>query len=122
MTRLLHKICISKFVFRKRLDVRYGFAPEALGEELDLVALDIFHGKDVQPLKEVEGGVVDGIAEDGFLNEEDIAASFFDLFADVQEVLSLFFEDLVHLAVIRDDDGVVHLGQDTRIKKPQDGA
>ena len=39
----------------------------------------------------MQAKVVDGVAEDGFLNEEDVAFCFLDLFDYVKEVFSLFF-------------------------------
>ncbi len=57
----------------------------------------------------MEGKFVDGISEDRLLNEEHIAARLFNLFAEVEKVLTLFFENLVHLAVVIDNDLVVHL-------------
>ena len=38
--------------------------------------------------------------EDRLLDEEDIAARLLDLLADVEDVLSLFSEDTVHLGVV----------------------
>jgi len=43
------------------------------------------------------------------LNEENVATRFFDGLAEVEDVESFFFQDLVHLTVIVDDDLVVHL-------------
>ena len=41
--------------------------------------------------------------------EKDVAAGGFDFLAHIEEILSLLFEDFVHLAVIVYDDSVVHL-------------
>mgnify|MGYP006876479403 CR=1 FL=1 len=43
------------------------------------------------------------------MNEEDVASGLLDSLAQVEEVLSLLLEDLVHLSVVVDDDLVVHL-------------
>ena len=43
------------------------------------------------------------------MNEENVATRFFDSLAEVEDVESFFFQDLVHLTVIIDDDLVVHL-------------
>ena len=57
----------------------------------------------------MKGQVVDGVAEDGFLDEEDVALGFLDLLDHVEEVGALFLDDLVHLAVVVYGDGVLHL-------------
>ena len=62
-----------------------------LADELDFVAFDVFDGEDVEFGEEVQAKVVDGVAEDGFLNEEDVTFCFLDLFDYVEEVFSLFF-------------------------------
>lgn len=56
-----------------------------------------------------EGEFVRGVSEDGLLDEEDVATGFLDRFAEIEDVDSLFFENFVHLSVVRNDDLVVHL-------------
>lgn len=109
LTRLLHEFRLAKFVLRKRLDIRNRLASQALGEEPDFVALDVLDDEDLELREEMQGKVGDGIAEDGFLDKEDVAARFFDAFAKVEEVLTFFLQNFVHLAVVVDDDGVIHL-------------
>jgi len=100
----------AEFVFGEGVDVGDGFAAGGFADEFDLVAFDVLDGEDVEFGEEVEGEVVDGVAEDGFLDEEDVAFCLFDLLDHVEEVGSFFFEDLVHLSVVVDDDLVLHVG------------
>jgi NTP pyrophosphatase (non-canonical NTP hydrolase) len=58
----------------------------------------------------MQGEVVDGVTQYRLLDKENIASALLDLLAYVQEVLAFFLEDLVHLAVVVDDNLVVHLG------------
>ena len=80
-----------------------------LANELDLVTLDVLDRKYSQLGEEVETEIVDGVAENGFLYKENIAFGFFDFLDHVQEISSFFLENLVHLAVVVDDDLVFHL-------------
>jgi len=57
----------------------------------------------------VEGEVVDCVTEDGFLDEEDVAFCLLDFLNHIEEVGSLFFEDLIHLSVVVHNDLVFHL-------------
>ena len=57
----------------------------------------------------METEIVDCVAEDRFLDEEDVTACLFDFFAHVEEVCSFFFENLVHLSVIIYYNLVFHL-------------
>ena len=43
------------------------------------------------------------------MNEEDIAVGFLDLFDEVKDILAAFLDNFIHLAVIVDDDSVIHL-------------
>jgi len=57
----------------------------------------------------VEGEVGDGVAEDGLLDEEDVAARGADGLAHLEDVLALGVEHPVHGAVLRDHHGVLHV-------------
>ena len=57
----------------------------------------------------MQAEVVDGVSEDGFLDEEDVAFCLLDLFDEVQEVFAFFFEDFIHLSVVVYDYLVFHL-------------
>lgn len=57
----------------------------------------------------MKGQIVYGVTKNGLLDKENIASTLFDLFADIQKVLTLLFQDLVHLAIVIDDDLVVNL-------------
>lgn len=107
--RFLDEVRVPELVLGERVDVCDGLAPERLREELDLVALDVLDEQDVEPLEERERHVVDGVAEDGLLDQKDVAVRLLDLLADIQEVRAAFLDHLVHLPIIVDDDCVVHL-------------
>jgi hypothetical protein len=106
---LIHEIRIPKFVFCESLDICDGFTPETLCEKIYLIAFYVLDSKDVEALEERERCVVDRVAQDGFLNEQDVATALFNLFADIQQIGATLLDDLVHLPVIVDDNRVVHL-------------
>lgn len=54
--------------------------------------------------------IVDGITKDTLLYEKDVAFGLFDLLRHIQQICPLLFEDLVHLAVVVDDNLVLHIG------------
>lgn len=110
-TRLLDELGRTQLVLGKGLDVRDGPAPRRLCNEVDLVPLNVLDDHDLELGEEVQGQVGDGVSEDGLLDKEDVAAGLLDSLAQVEEVLSLLFEDLVHLSVIVHDDLVVHLAK-----------
>lgn len=95
---------------RKRSRCRDGFAAGGFADEFHLVTLDILDTENPEFVEKVEGEIVDGIAEDALLDEEDVAFCLFDLLDHVEEVGALFLEDLVHLTVVVDDDLVLHVG------------
>ena len=43
------------------------------------------------------------------MDQQNVAVCLLDLFANVEQVLAALFNDLVHLSVVVDDNGVVHL-------------
>lgn len=116
MTRLLYKIRVPELIFCKGVDVCYRFTAKALGEELDLVTLDLLDGEYIQAFEEVERRVIHCITENGFLDQKDIAIGLLDLFANVEKILSAFFDYFVHLAVVVDYNGVVHLRENSVLK------
>ena len=71
---LLDKVRLAELVGRHLLDVRDGLAPERAREELDLVALDVAHGEDLELLEVRERELVRRVAEDRLLDEQDVAA------------------------------------------------
>lgn len=107
--RLLDEVGIAELVFGERLDICNWLATDALGQELDLVPLDVLHNENIQTLQEGQRGVVDRVTENGLLDEQHVTVGLLNLFAEVEQVLAAFFNDLVHLPVIVDDDSVVHL-------------
>ena len=106
---LFHEIRIPELVFRECLDVCNGLTSKTLREKINLVAFYVLDSKNVESLEEGERCVVDRVAQDGLLDEQNVAAALFDLLANIQKIGAPLFDDLVHLPVIVDDDGVVHL-------------
>lgn len=43
------------------------------------------------------------------MDEEDITARLLDLLTKVKNILTFFFDNLVHLPIVVDDHGIVHL-------------
>lgn len=84
IVRLIYEVRISELVFGKCLDVCDWFASETLCEKVDLIAFYIFDDEDVEALQEGKGCVIDCVAQNGFLDKQDIAAALFDLFAYVE--------------------------------------
>lgn len=80
-----------------------------LANEFYFVALNILDAKNIQLSEEMQGKVVDGISENRFLNKQDIALGLLDLLAHVQQVSSFLLQNLIHLAVVVNDDLVFHL-------------
>lgn len=109
VTLLLYQIRITQFVLREGLDVRHRLTSETLDEEVDLVTFDVFDDEDIETFEEVERRLVYSITEDGFLEKKNVAAGLFDFLAEVEKVGTTFLDDFVHLAIIVDDDRVVHL-------------
>jgi hypothetical protein len=110
VVRLFHEVCVSKFILGECLNICDRFASKTLCEEVDLIAFHIFDCKDVEALEEGEGGIIYRVTQDGLLDEQNIAATFLDLFTYIEQVGAAFLDDLVHLPVIIDDNSVVHLG------------
>ncbi len=53
--------------------------------------------------------IVHCVSENRLLDEEDVALGFLDLLDHVQQICSLFLEDLVHLPVVVDNNLVLHV-------------
>ena len=75
-------------------------ACQGLAQELNVVPLDILDHHDLHLVEEVDGEVGECIPQDGFLDEEDVAACLLDLLHDVEDVGPLFLEDTVHSGVV----------------------
>lgn len=80
---LLYKVSVTELVFSERIDVSDRLASQAFGQELDLVTLNVLHNKNVQTLQEGQRSVINGVTEDGLLNQENVAVRLLDLFADI---------------------------------------
>ena len=100
----------AEFVFCEGVDVGDWFASCRFANELYFITFNVFNAQDVEFGEEVQGEVVDGVAEDGLLDQEDVTFCFFDFLDEVEEVGPFFFEDLVHLSVVVYDDLVLHVG------------
>ena len=60
-----------------------------LGDELDVLPLDVLDDEDLHLREEVERELVDGVAQDRLLDQQHVAARLGDLLAHVENVLAL---------------------------------
>lgn len=111
---LFDQVGVTQLVLGESIDIGDRFASGRLGDEFDLVPLDVLDDHDLEFGEEVQGELVDSVSEDGFLDQQDVAASLLDLLAQGQEVLTFFLQDLVHLSVVVYYDLVVHLREQFR--------
>lgn len=109
LVSFLHQLCGTELVLGEGLNVGHGLGTGGLGNEVDFVSLNVLDDKDLELGKEVKGKIGDGVAEDRFLNEEDITTCLLDTLAEVEKILSLFLQDLIHLSVVVNYDLVIHL-------------
>lgn len=109
LCRLLDEVSVAELVLAERVDVGDGLAAEALGQEADLVALDVLDDEDLELGEEVQRDLVHGVAQDALLHEQHVAPPLFDLLAQLENVRALLLDDAVHLAVVVHYDGVVHV-------------
>jgi hypothetical protein len=80
-----------------------------LANKLNFLPLDILDRQNLKFRQEMQTQIIDGIPKNRFLNQENVTSCFLDFFTHVQEIGSLFFENLVHLSVIVDDYLILHL-------------
>ena len=80
-----------------------------IADELNVLSLNVFDDHDLHLREEVERHLVDGVAEDGLLDEHDVAAGLLDRLAQVEDVRPLLAQCPVHLRVVADDHLVLHL-------------
>ena len=80
-----------------------------LADELDLVALNVLDDHDLELGQKVQRELVDGVAQDGLLDQQDVAARLLDLLGQLQDVLALLLQDAVHLLVVVHDNLRLHL-------------
>mmetsp|Transcript_2008 Transcript_2008/g.2991 ORF Transcript_2008/g.2991 Transcript_2008/m.2991 type:complete len:236 (+) Transcript_2008:430-1137(+) len=100
----------SKLLGGELINMRDGDSVDGLADEVDVVALNVLDDHDVLLGEEMEGEVVDGITEDGFLDHEHIAAGSNNLFDQADDVLLLLLEDAVHGSVVIDHHVVLQVG------------
>lgn len=73
--RFLNEVGRAELVLAKRVDIGNRFAASGFADEFDLVALNVLDAEDVELGEKVQRQIVDGVAEDGFLDEEHVAFS-----------------------------------------------
>jgi len=111
---LFDEVGIAELLLGESVNVGDGLAPKRFGQERDLVTLDVLDDEDLELGEEVQRDVVDGVAQDRLLDEQDVAAPLLDLLAELKNVSALLLDDLVHLPVVVDDDRVIHVGLRSR--------
>eukprot|EP00962_Isochrysis_galbana_P000699 scaffold190_cov112-Isochrysis_galbana.AAC.2 len=99
---LLHQLGLAQLLRVEGVDVGDRKAAARLADELDVVTLNVLDHQDLHLGQEVEREVGDGVAQDGFLDQQHVAPGLLHLLAHVQDVLALLLEDAVHLRVVRD--------------------
>ena len=77
-----------------------GPAVEGLADKLHILALNVLHHHDLHLVKEVDGQVGQSVAEDGLLDEENIAAGLLDLLDNVEDVGALLPQHAIHCRVV----------------------
>lgn len=103
---LLHKLSSAQLLLGEGFDRSTRGAVEGTGNELNVGSLDVLHHQDLHVRKELERDVVDGIAENGLLNEKNIAAGLLDLLAHLENVSLLLIDESIHLSIVIEDHRV----------------
>ena len=80
-----------------------------LADELDFIPLNVLHCENIELGKKVQTQIVNSVAQNRLLDEKDIAFGFLDFLDHVEEIGTLFLEDLIHLAVVVHNDLILHL-------------
>lgn len=107
---LADEVSSSKLLLGEVVDVSDWGTLDSLGDEVNVVSLNILDNHNLLLGQEMEGQVVDGVSEDRFLDKQNIATGGNDLLNQVQNVFSLFLEDSVHGGVIVDNNVVLQVG------------
>ena len=77
-------------------------ASDRLGDEVDVVSLDVLEDHDLHLGKEVERLFAHSVTEDALLNQQHVAARLLDLLAQLQDVVTLLLDHTVNLLVVLD--------------------
>ena len=75
---------------------------DRLADEPDVLSLDVLHDHDLLLGEEMEGELVDGVAQNGLLDEDDVSARLDDLGDHLGDVLPFLDKDPIDLVVIPD--------------------
>mmetsp|Transcript_14743 Transcript_14743/g.41509 ORF Transcript_14743/g.41509 Transcript_14743/m.41509 type:complete len:230 (+) Transcript_14743:398-1087(+) len=104
---LLHQLGIAELLRLEVVDVGDRQALEGLGDELNIIPLDVLDDHDLGLGQVVERQLCGGITEDGLLDEEDVATRGLDFFYQPKDVVALLLENAVHGSIVTDDHVVL---------------
>jgi hypothetical protein len=104
-----NQVSSAEFSGGEGLNGSDGNGTNSLANELNLVSFNVSDDHNAELGQEVQWQLVDGVTENRFLDQKNVAASSLDLLAQSQNVLSLIAQHSVHLSVVSDDYVVVQL-------------
>jgi len=106
----LNEVGMSELFGSELVNMGYWGSINSPGDEVDLGTFDILNHHDALLGQEMECEVAHCLAENAFLEEDNVNTGLHNLLNEIDNVLALFFEQSIDRGVVADANVRVHIG------------
>jgi len=106
---LLDEVSATELLGLKLVDVSNGGGSDSLGDEFNIIALNVLDDHNLLLGEEMESEVVDGLSQHALLEKNNIGTGSNDFLDYAKDVLALFLDDSIHGSIVADNNVGLHI-------------
>ena len=101
---LFNEASRAELISLKLINVGNRRSVDSLGDEINVIAIDVLDHHNLLLGEEMESKVVNGLSQHALLEKEYVGAGLDNFFDDSKDVLTLFLNDSIHSSIVTDNN------------------